>query len=543
MMAHSNDTPTLEERPLHTISLISTIFQEEYQAGSTSLGEILHDVVELYQGHWPAYEPCQVGYHTLQHSIEVALLTARIVAGWNRSEPESFSQDHFVTVVTAALFHDSGYIKDRGDTIGFGGKFTFDHVARSKRILAEYLTSRDWPISRINQTVALLDTTEFNHTPDLDESFPDPLTRRLASILGTTDLIAQMSDLNYIANIRALFQELEEAYTIIGRKELERQGHRVFDSAEALLHETVNFYEHKVLPRLRNFGNVYSYLVNFFGNGRNPYLESIVANFSVQLLGKDSPWQRIGSILTSLGAISQDQLAEALRRQKSLANPLPPPQIVSFQRRFLNWSNGATEQKTLGDILISMGAISPATLSQGLISQVLPPRDFSSLDREQIELLLKISVMLHGACHDPWVFQQIISLTASQIGCSGGSILLAVPDRHEMIVAVSTLLAREHFEGKTIPADKGLAGWVFSHGQAAIINSIDTDTRIEKALDRRSPNPPQSILAVPMCHNSGRFGVMEMYDKPDGFTDDDAALLVMIANIIAVALGDILASS
>lgn len=544
MMAHSHDTPSQSGRHLHTISLISTIFQEEYHNGSSRLGEILHDVVGLYQGSWPAYEACQVGYHTLQHSTDVALLVARIIVGWNRTDAKHFSQEHFITAVTTALFHDSGYIKDRGDTVGHGGKYTFTHVERSKQIMAGYLAGRECPASTIKQAFALLDATEFSQPIDLEGSYPDRITRQLAAILGTADLIAQMSDINYISNIHALFEEVEEAYTLIGRDKLQRQGHRIFESAASMLNETVTFYEQVIMPRLRQFGRVERYLINFFGNGRNPYLENIIANLTGQLLDKNSQWQRIGSILTSLGAISQDQLAEALRQQRaSEVIPQSPPPLASFQKRFLNWSNGYKEQKSLGDILLSMRAINPEDLCQGLVAQILPPSEVISLNRERLELLLKITIMLHSACRDPWIFQQIISLAAAELSCAGGSILLAVPDRQEMIIAISTLLAKEHFEGKIIPADKGLAGWVYSHGQPAIVNAVDQDTRVEKSIDRPTQFPPESILAVPMCSNGNRFGVLEMFNKTNGFTDTDAALLVMVANVIAVALGAILTLS
>lgn len=543
MMAHSSDTHSPEDGThLHTISLISSLFQEEFRNGSTSLGEILHDVIALYQGSWPDYEACAVGYHTLQHSTDVALLAARIIVGWNRAEPSTFSQDHFLVAITAALFHDSGYIKDRGDTVGLGGKYTFCHIPRSKHIMASYLADRAWAAHDVEQATALLDVTDLYHTLDLDEAYPEPTTRRLAAILGTADLIAQMANINYMANIRLLFQEIEEAYAMVGREQLERQGHRLFESVEAMQSEAMPFYEHLVLPRLRHLGSVYHYLGNVFDDGRNPYLENILANLSHQLLGNDSQWQQIGSILTSLGAISQEQLSDALRRQQAAGHQQRKPQFASFQRRFLQWSNGQTTQQTLGDILIDMKAISPATLCQGLIAQILPPTHLASLKHDHLTLLLTVSVMLHGACRDPWVFQQILSLTAKQLGCAGGSILLAVPERQEMIVAVSTLLAREHFEGKTIPADKGLAGWVYSHGQPTIVNAIDQDARVEKSLDRRTPCPPESILAAPMCNNSGRFGVLEMFNKQGGFTESDSALLVMVANIIAVALGAILVS-
>lgn len=541
-MAQINDTPCQLDAHLRTIGKICDLFQDLYGTGSPQLGELLHDAVDLYAGGWPAYEPCQVGYHTIQHATDVALLCARVVSGWNRTEAEPFSADAFLVVMAAALFHDSGYIKDRGDQVGAGGKFTYSHVERSKRIITDYLTAKGWAEPAIATTGSLLDATEFSHMVELPSRYPDPCAQRLAAILGTADMIAQMSDVNYMANLPALYQEFEEAYDAIGRDELRRQGHRVYGSATEMLNETVSFYESIVLPRLRHFGRMDRYLVAYFGHGRNPYLENITANLTGQILSNDAQWQRIGTILTTLGSITQEQLAEALRRQSTPATSSPASDTGhSFQKRFLSWSNTQKKKKTLGDILIGMEAMEPKLLCQGLLAQILPPAGFAKLDRDLLELLLKVSIMLHSSYNDPWMFQQVLSLVADHLKCAGGSILLAMPDRQEMIVAVSTLLAKEHYVGKIIPADKGLAGWVCRHGQTAIVNAVDRDCRFEKSLDQRAPCSPDSILAVPMHHNGARFGVVELFNKPaPGFTEEDAALLVMVANIVAVALGAIL---
>lgn len=541
MLTPPRDSNGQTDDYLRTIPMICDIFQDEYQDGSIDLGQIIHDVVDLYAGRWPAFDACQVGYHTIGHCTDVALLTARAMVGWNRTEPQPFSPEHFQMAVAAALFHDSGYIKDHGDSQGQGGKYTFSHVERSKRIMADYLTDKNWAPGTVAQAVSLLEVTEFHQIPELETYYPEVVTRRLACILGTADLLAQMSDVNYIANLNNLFAEFLEAYEFCGREELQRQGHRIYASATEMLNETMSFYEDLVLPRLRSFGRMDRYLVAFFGDGRNPYLENITANLAGHILSREAQWQRIGSVLTDLGAISQEQLAEALRWQKKAKKLEATPPFASFKKRFLDWANTQRKQETLGDILIGMQAVPPNLLCQGLLGQILPPAGLAELTRDRLELLLKISVMLHTSYNDPWMFQQVLALVAEQLACQGGSILLAVPDRQEMIVAVSTLLAKEHFEGKTIPADKGLAGWVYRHGQAAVVNQLDQDTRFDNNIDRRSQTP-ESLLAVPMYLNGSRFGVLEMFNKPGpGFTEPDAALMVMVANIISVALGAILA--
>ncbi len=540
-MAQINDTHAQPDAHPRTITMICDIFQELYGTGSPDLGELLHDAVDLYAGGWPAYQACQVGYHTIQHATDVALLSARVISGWNRTEPEPFSQEQFMMAMAAALFHDSGYLKDQGDQEGHGGKFTYTHVERSKRIASTYLTAKGWAEPAIAITLSLLDATEFGQVVEMHTRYPDPCAQRLAAILGTADLIARMSEVNYMTNPPALYREVEEADDFFGREELRRRGHRVYASADEILNETVSFYENIVLPRLRHFGRMDHYLIAYFGHGRNPYLENITANLTGQILSNDAQWQRIGTILTTLGTITQEQLSEALRLQNSTASRPAPMVGASFQKRFLTWANAHQKKKTLGDILIGMEAMEPKLLCQGLLAQILPPAGFAALNRELLELLLKISIMLHSSYNDPWMFQQVLALVADRLQCAGGSILLAMPDRQEMIVAVSTLLAKEHYVGKTIPADKGLAGWVCRHGQTAIVNAVDQDCRFEKGIDRRTPCQPDSILAVPMHHNGARFGVVELFNKPaPGFTEEDATMMVMVANIIAVALGAIL---
>ena len=67
-------------------SLIREIAENQYGAASPLLIDILNDIIALYQGKWEAYQACITGYHNLGHAVDVALLTARMTAGWNKAK-------------------------------------------------------------------------------------------------------------------------------------------------------------------------------------------------------------------------------------------------------------------------------------------------------------------------------------------------------------------------------------------------------------------------------------------------------------------------
>jgi len=71
----------------------------------------------------------------------VTLLTAQITAGWNIYKGHTpLPREIFICGLIAALFHDSGYIKERGDISGRGGKYTFRHEERSINNARVYLS-------------------------------------------------------------------------------------------------------------------------------------------------------------------------------------------------------------------------------------------------------------------------------------------------------------------------------------------------------------------------------------------------------------------
>jgi len=279
------DTPTTYENGQSSshknVHLLYNIARQQYGEDTAyELKDLAEEVIALYAGKWPSHEACQVGYHTVDHALDVTLAAARMAAGWNKAYKEQpLPETVFLAGLAAALFHDSGYLKDKGDTDGLGGKYTFSHVARSMKLAQDSLTTR-WSKERAQQVGRMILHTDFLKDAPATPQTAVEHEMVMARMVATADLIAQMADVDYLANIHDLFEEFEEAYRFESRQSLAERGIPLYSSEQEILDGTLTFYKQFVVPRLENLGRMDRYLNAFFIDGRNPYQENIAANIS-----------------------------------------------------------------------------------------------------------------------------------------------------------------------------------------------------------------------------------------------------------------------
>ncbi len=525
--------------------LIYDIIKTEYGTVPKNLSKLFKNTTELYEGKWPEYEPCQVRYHNLSHALDVALLTARMTAGWNKQGKRyKIPKDIFLNGLAAAVFHDSGYLKSKGDQEGKGGKYTFTHEKRSMELAGKYLAQSGWQKKSVTDVKNIISITQYHNQPVIENLFSNEHKEVMAKIVGTSDLVAQMADVDYVQRIHDLFDEMQEAYGIEGTENLANRGIHIFHSAQEMIDETMGFYENFVLPMLHKFGRMDQYLVSYFANGRNPYLENIAANLSGQLMDKRVQWRRLGEILQEIGVVTPQQITNALERQKKLTllAQHKKKNLTPLKDRVISWiSNRNYTGKCLGDILMETSAISATILRKGLFEQILPPALLEKLSRHELLFILKIAILLQNLTKGPWVFDQILEMTNELLSCEASSILLADVDAREMIVVVPTGPKKDSLHSKTIQIDKGIAGWVYRHVQPVIVKNVAADERFDDEIDRRIGFKTRSILAVPLHTNGELIGVMEIVNKKnDNFTVQDMDILTMLANVIALALGGLL---
>ena len=529
------------------IDRLGNISVDEYGSVAPRLKKLFDDIKGLYAGKWPSHEACQVTYHNLEHAVDVALAVARMISGWNKVEKDQFiSEDLFLRAMAAALFHDSGYIKDKGDHQGHGGKFTLIHVDRSGIIATEYLKENSWDAGDVEEVSKIISITDYSKNLELDSVFDNKESKILGQMVATADLVAQMADTHYLQRIDDLFAEFQEVYQFEKTENLVEKGTKVYSSVQEIKAGTISFYEQFVVPTLRRMGRMERYLTSFFGDGRNPYQENIAANLSFHLMDVRSQWRRIGDVLEELGLATTEQIEQALTRQK---NSNPGKNILNgkfnkalFGEQIIAWFDGKSQaQKCLGDYLMEMEAVSPTSLANGLLAQMLPYSDYQHLRPKELHFLLKAAILLQNICKGPWIIEVVMDMLNGVIGCEASSILLADADDQEMIITFPTGPKKKDVSGKRISIDKGLSGWVYRNGQPASVVDVMDDERFDNIIDQNIGFTTRSILVVPLHVNGECVGVVEALNKDDNlFTHHDMSILTTLSTMLANVMVGIL---
>lgn len=241
------------------------------EGSSAQIDQAFQDLDALYHGRYPGYHACDTGYHNLQHVLDVTLAMARLMEGYERAKigPEPFGLPLFRLGIVVALFHDCGYVRELDDTVHRnGGELTLTHVSRGARFLRNYLP-RIGMGEMADVAAALIHFTGYE-MPVAQIEVPTLRDRLLGSLLGSADIIAQMSDRCYLEKCRdRLYPEFVAGG--IARKRLPDGGEEVvFESGDDLVLKTPKFYEVAIRRLEKDLGGSYRYAKYHFG-GRDLY--------------------------------------------------------------------------------------------------------------------------------------------------------------------------------------------------------------------------------------------------------------------------------
>ena len=227
-------------------------------------------IIKLFKGKFPGYKGCNTKYHNLQHTFEALIASAILVDGYNlavQKLPHQLAKN----LLLAALFHDTGYIQERWDKDSTGAKHSESHVGRSIAFLVKH--SDEFNISKEDVSVIskIIRCTGINVSL---KSIPFSSGEEEAAgwILGSADILGQMSDREYLERLLFLYDEFREA------------GIPGYETEFDIIRNTLDFYE-IITKRLSvSFRSIYDYARYHFkeriGVDKNLFMEAINRNIA-----------------------------------------------------------------------------------------------------------------------------------------------------------------------------------------------------------------------------------------------------------------------
>ena len=233
----------------------------------------------MFAGEVADYYGVDTVYHDRQHTLDVTLALARLMAGHDRTRlpTDRLGAERAAAGLIIGLFHDVGYLRRRDDGVyRHGAELTRIHVSRGAQFLADYLP-------RIQMSAWAPVAREIVHYTGYEVPFErivvaDPKDKTLGHLIGTADMIGQMADRCYLEKCRdRLYPEF-----VLGGMALpisSNGGRQVrYASGLDVLRQTPEFVAETRSKRLDGaFGGAYQHVEALFG-GQNPYMEMIERN-------------------------------------------------------------------------------------------------------------------------------------------------------------------------------------------------------------------------------------------------------------------------
>lgn len=270
LMQMDSPEPVLDE-VLIVLRLISTDYDVD------PVIDAFMTTVDLYEGRYPGYQACNVGYHDLNHITDTFLVMARLIHG-AVVDGESFSDREIAIGLIAALLHDAGYIQEDHDNVGTGAKYTTIHVQRSITFFGTYGKRYGLSNEEITAGQSMIHCTDLS--VDISTiSFQSAVVEVLGKMLGAADLLAQMSDRKYLEKVLFLYHEFKEGMVdgYEGEVDILRKTFGFYDLIAQRLETALDGADRFILPHLVDRWDIHIDLYHQAIQNQKNYLHQILA--------------------------------------------------------------------------------------------------------------------------------------------------------------------------------------------------------------------------------------------------------------------------
>jgi Nif-specific regulatory protein len=167
-------------------------------------------------------------------------------------------------------------------------------------------------------------------------------------------------------------------------------------------------------------------------------------------------------------------------------------------------------------------------------------KEFFSNDQEKLTILWDISQSLYQYLNVDDLILYIIRRIREVMSAEGVSVILHHEAKDEFVFCWAEdepSEVAERLEEVRFPVHHGIAGSVFTSGEAEIVLDVESDLRHYKEVDNITKFKTKSMIAAPLQKTGKRIGVLEVLNRKTGIFDDkDLTFVTTLAPIIAMAL-------
>ncbi len=250
--------------------------------------------------------------------------------------------------------------------------------------------------------------------------------------------------------------------------------------------------------------------------------------------------KKIGEILEDLDIISQVDLSEALKRQREMLTGKGRPD--QLERTRLVTENRTRTEKSgiplLGQLLINMGAVTEEQVLQALQVQKSMIEKYCNVECEALVYVMDLAATVNSSLNLAEVLAMMMENANLVTHAEASTLMLVEETTGDLVFSVPTGPMADKLVDVRIKHGQGIAGWVAEHEKPVIVNDVKNDERFYSGIDEASGFVTDSILAVPLKAKNKLIGVLEVLNKLEGsgFTEEDALLLTIFSEQAAMAI-------
>jgi adenylate cyclase len=154
-----------------------------------------------------------------------------------------------------------------------------------------------------------------------------------------------------------------------------------------------------------------------------------------------------------------------------------------------------------------------------------------------MQALLDAMADVHHIHEESHLYMFVLNRCSDVLKAQGGTFFSVREEVGELVPEASKGVSLSLLKEIPFRMKSGVAGWVASNRQAAVIENAQNDERFNRAVDVITGIRTRSLLCVPIIRQDKVIAVVELVNRVDGvFRDQDLEFLQHLVNQVGVAL-------